>query len=139
MHQLTVKNGSYIFPVKLKCEQMTKCKICSKILVGRSDKKFCSVRCKNYYHINLRKATSLVVKDINKVLHRNRSILLEILGKNKTQLKVARIVLEKKKFNFKYHTHYNINSRGKTYFHIYDMAWMCFSDDEVLIVRKRNK
>jgi hypothetical protein len=39
-----------------------KCKICSKILVGRSDKLFCSLRCKNYYHTNLRKATKIAVK-----------------------------------------------------------------------------
>lgn len=116
---------------------MTKCKICSKTISGRSDKKFCSVRCKNYYHINLRRVTSIAVKEINTILHRNRSILLEVLGKNKTQVKIARIILEKKKFNFKYHTHCILNSKGKTYHYVYDFAWMTFSDDEVLIVRKR--
>ena len=116
---------------------MTKCKISNKTIRGRSDKKFCSVRCKNYYHINLRKATTIAVKEINTILHRNRSILLEVLGKKKTQIKIPRIVLEKKKFNFKYLTHYYVNSKGKTYHYVYDMAWMVFSDDEVLILRKR--
>ena len=93
-----------------------KCKICSKIIVGRNDKVFCSVKCKNYYHVNLRKVTSIEVKEIDLILHRNRSILLEFLGKNKIQITVKRILLEKKNFNFKYHTHRNVNSRGKTYF-----------------------
>jgi len=57
--------------------------------------------------------------------------------KNGIQKKVARIVLEKKKFRFKYHTHFHINSKGKTFHFIYDLAWMEFSDDEILIVRKR--
>ncbi len=117
--------------------RMGKCKICSKAISGRSDKKFCSTRCKNYYHTNLRRVNGIAVKDIDALLHRNRSILLEVLGKNKTQMKVPRLVLEKKKFNFKYHTHYNVNSRGKTYHHVYDIAWMTFSDDEVLVLRKR--
>ncbi len=114
---------------------MTKCKVCNKEIVGRSDKIFCSVRCKNYYHTNLRRVTNIVVKDIDEILHRNRSILLEIMGKYKNQKKVKRMVLEKKKFAFKYHTHYYTNSKGKMYFYVYDFAWMEFSNDEILIVK----
>jgi len=116
---------------------MTKCRICSKELAGRSDRKFCSARCKNYYHTNLRRVTDGAVKQINTILHRNRSILLEILGKQKTQVRIDRIILDRKKFNFKYLTHFQVNSQGKTYHYVYDMAWMEFSDNEVLIVRKR--
>ena len=114
-----------------------KCKICKKILRGRSDKLFCSVACKNYYHKHLRKASQKAALQINEYLRRNHSILLEVLGKNKTQIKVYRNVLEQKKFRFKYHTHTHINSKQKVFYYIYDLAWMSFSDDEVLIVRKR--
>lgn len=113
-----------------------KCKICSKQLVGRRDKLFCSVKCKNFYHVNLRKVTAVEVEKIDSILHRNRSILLEILGKNKVQITVERIMLEKKNFTFKYHTHQHINSKGKMYYYIYDFAWMEFSNDEILIIRK---
>ena len=114
-----------------------KCKICNTIVKGRSDKKFCSQRCKNYYHLNLRKVTAIAVKEIDIILHRNRSILLEVVGKNLMQKKIERIVLERKKFNFNYNTHSHINSKNKTLFWVYDFAWMSFSDDEILIVRKR--
>tara|TARA_B100000809_G_scaffold266664_1_gene330585 strand:- start:14690 stop:15067 length:378 start_codon:yes stop_codon:yes gene_type:complete len=114
-----------------------KCKICNKDVKGRSDKKFCSLRCKNYYHLNLRKVTAIAVKDIDIILHRNRAILLEVVGKNLMQKKIERIVLERKKFNFKYNTHSYINSKNKTLFWVYDFGWMSFSDDEILIVRKR--
>ena len=115
---------------------MNKCKICSKQIIGRSDKIFCSVKCKNYYHINLRKVTDIAVEEINKILHRNRSILLEILGKHKTQVKINRIILDKKKFIYKYHTHTITNKQEKIYYYVYDFAWMEFSDNEILIVRK---
>ena len=114
-----------------------KCKVCSNDVMGRSDKLFCSLKCKNYYHVNLRKVTSLEVKEIDLILHRNRSILLEFLGKNKKQITLERVLLEKKNFSFKYHTHSNINSRGKIYFFVYDFAWMEFSNDKVLIIRKK--
>lgn len=116
---------------------MKKCKICNTDIKGRSDKMFCSVRCKNYYHVNLRKVTKIAVHEIDKILHRNRSILLEIMGKNKTQIKIERLKLDKKKFNFKYHTHTQVNIQGKVYYYVYDFAWMGFSDDEVMIVRRR--
>lgn len=113
------------------------CKICKKELKGRSDKLFCSIKCKSYYHFKLRSVTNNAAKEIDTILHRNRSILLELLGKHKTQIKILRINLDKKKFNYKYHTHINENSQGKTFYWVYDLAWMTFSNDEVLIVRKR--
>ena len=115
-----------------------KCKICSNTILGRSDKLFCSVKCKNYYHVNLRKVTNIAVQEIDTILHRNRSILLEVLSKRKNQITVNRVVLEKKHYNFKYHTHININSKGKTYYNVYDFAWMQFSNDQILIIRKNN-
>ncbi|MFD1552443.1 hypothetical protein [Putridiphycobacter roseus] len=69
-------------------------------------------------------------------MHRNRAILREIMGKNNLQKKISRLVLEKKDFKFKYLTHYHTNKHGKIYHYVYDFAWMEFSNDEILIVRK---
>ena len=113
------------------------CKMCQEKIVGRSDKLFCSVNCKSEYHLKLRRATAKEVREINKILARNRSILLEILGKNLGQKKIPRLMLDRKKFNFKYHTHITRNSKGKLYFYCYDIAWMEFSDNEVLIIKKK--
>jgi len=115
-----------------------KCKICAKSIKGRSDKLFCSSICKNVYHKKLRYATKIAAIEINGYLKRNYAILSELLGNNKTQIKIYRNQLEKKKFRFKYHTHFHINSKNKTFFYIYDLAWMEFSDDEILIVKNRS-
>ena len=112
------------------------CIVCKKRVIGRSDKIFCSVNCKNYYHVNLRYVSSKAAKRINEYLKRNHGILLEILGKHKTKIKVNRIILADKKFRFKYHTHTHLNSKGKLFYYIYNLAWMEFSDDEILVVRK---
>ena len=61
-----------------------KCKICSKLIIGRKDKLFCSIRYKNYYHTNLRRVTLEASQKIDRLLHRNRSILLEIIGQNRS-------------------------------------------------------
>lgn len=62
-------------------------------------------------------------------------MLLELLGKNKSQIKIKRAVVEKKKFNYKYFTHYHLNNQGKTVHYVYNFSWMIFSDQEVLIKR----
>ncbi|MGO3182873.1 MAG: hypothetical protein ACTIJ9_08585 [Aequorivita sp.] len=114
-----------------------KCRICGKPLKGRSDKIFCSSRCKNVYHKKVRYASKIAAIEINGYLKRNYAILLEVVGKNQTQIKVYRNLLEKKGFRFKYHTHFYINSKSKMFHYVYDLAWMEFSDDEILIVKKR--
>ena len=116
-----------------------KCKVCDKELSGRKDKIFCSLQCKNEYHITIRAVTKSVASPLDKILHRNRSILLEIMGSKSHKKKVLRSELVKKKFQFKFITHFNINNQGKMYHHVYDFAWMEFSDDEILIVRQRKQ
>ena len=116
-----------------------KCRLCKSEFYGRTDKQFCSIKCKSEYHRKLRAVTQDATVEIDKILHRNRSILLEIMGKHKTQIKVPTIMLERKKFNFHYVTKYMKNSRGKMYNYVYDFAWMTFSDNEVLILRKKRK
>lgn len=116
---------------------MTKrvCCICKSELSGRIDKIFCSVRCKNQYHIKLRAVTKAKAQSIDGILHRNRSILLELLGKNLMKKKVPRQLLDKKKFNYKYITHFHINSRNKMVRYVYDFGWLEFSEDSILILR----
>jgi len=111
------------------------CRLCKNEVKGRTDKVFCSIDCKNKYNIKLRHVTSLATKQIDDILHRNRSILLEILGKNKMQIKVSKRILDRKKFNYTYITHFHINTNKKRVSYLYDISWMLFSDQEVLIRR----
>lgn len=119
-------------------QQKRHCLMCKSILRGRPDKRFCSIICKSSYHRKLRQATTQATRIIDAILHRNRSILLEILGKRKTQIKVDRLSLDQKKFNFHYFTGRTINKQGKAYHHIYDFRYMQFSDNDILIIRKKS-
>ena len=113
------------------------CRICKSPLFGRSDKKYCSLKCKTEYSQRLLAATKIATGNIDTILHRNRSILLELMGKNIKQLKIHRNALDKKKFNFSYITQFHINKHGKTVHYVYDFSWMIFSDQEILIKRIR--
>lgn len=113
------------------------CKICKSPLKGRSDKTFCGATCKAYYHNKLKTLTNQATLNTDQILHRNRSILLEVLGKNRSQIKVPKSVLEHKNFKFNYLTGFYENAQNKRYHIVYDFAWMDFKTGEVLIVRRK--
>lgn len=111
------------------------CRLCKQPFTGRTDKIFCTPTCKATYHLKLNKVTLKASSRIDAILHRNRSILLEIMGKNSTQKKVSKTLLDSKKFHFGYITHYHLNSQNKTVHYVYDYSYIIFSDQEVLIKR----
>ena len=115
---------------------MRKCKLCKKAYTGRSDKIFCTPICKAIYHRKLNYVTQIAAEKTDKILHRNRSILLEIMGKRKKQRKVSIDLLDQKKFRFNHMTGVYENAKGKRYHIVYDFAWMKFSDGNVLIIRR---
>ncbi|MGB4840436.1 MAG: hypothetical protein WBP08_15650, partial [Saprospiraceae bacterium] len=112
--------------------------LCKQPISGRADKIFCSATCKSQYHIKLNKVTMNASERIDKILHRNRSIMLEVMGKSSTQKKVVKAILDSKKFHFGYITHYHINSQNKMVHYLYDFSYIVFSDQEVLIKRIGN-
>jgi predicted nucleic acid-binding Zn ribbon protein len=118
-----------------KWQKERKCLACSATVIGRNNKVFCSIKCKNFYHKKLRYKSVKAAIRINEYLKRNHGILLEALGKNRIQKKVYRNALEDKRFSFKYHTHTHISAKGKVTHYVYDLGWMEFSGDEILIVR----
>lgn len=111
------------------------CRLCKSAFSGRVDKLFCSVTCKSQYHIKLNKVTMDAASRIDRILHRNRSILLEIMGKDSNEKRVNRAILDSKKFNFSYITQYFIDSQNEFVNFIYDFSWVLTDNQEVLIRR----
>lgn len=114
------------------------CKMCKNPVNGRSDKIFCSISCKNEYHVILRRVTRKTLGNVDKILHRNRSILLEVMGKRTTQTRISREVLDKKKFNYDYCTGYFVNKKGLTFHYVYDFRWAIYSDKEIIIYKNKS-
>ena len=113
-----------------------KCQTCGKEMVGRIDKRFCSTDCKNQYHGSLRRNTRDAVAEIDGYLHRNREILALLVGEA-SQIEIDRLVLNRTGFKYEYHTSTYLNKAGKMYRLVYDYAWMEFSDQKVLVIKKK--
>lgn len=109
--------------------------MCKSFFRGRSDKKFCSATCKSTYHKKLAAHTKRATKTIDKILHRNRSILQELLGKKVDVKQIPRETLDAKQFSYDHITGYHKNSRNKIVHYVYDFSWVIFSDKNLLVKR----
>jgi hypothetical protein len=112
------------------------CTQCQAPFVGRADKKFCSLSCKNYFNSAQRSSTKSITQEVDKYLHRNREILQLLMG-NVVKDTIDRLVLVRAGFRFDYMTGIYLNKENKTYRIVYDYAWMDFSDQKVLIIQKK--
>lgn len=112
------------------------CLNCGAKIHGRSDKKFCGIDCKNAYNYTKRQETKSVTKIIDQLLHKNHHILSTLIGTQRKRMKIDRLELEKMGFSFKYITGYYVNSQNKKYHYVYDFAWMEFSNQEIMIIKK---
>ena len=114
----------------------THCLVCKNFIRGRTDKKFCNLRCKNKYHQIMRLKNRQQTWRIDQFLHRNRTIMIELFRKtDDLKIFVPKTLLYKMGFKFDYYSGSYINNKGKTLYLIYDFAWMTFSSQDVLLRR----
>lgn len=113
------------------------CPICGTSLSGRSDKKYCSDKCRNIYSNNLRSKSKHFnsIRNINNALIVNRNVLSSLCQREDP--KVSFNTLSQMGFNFKYHTHTYQTKAGKVYNYSYDYGYLALENDNYLIVRAK--
>ncbi len=109
------------------------CLECGDVLHGRADQKFCSDQCRNAWHNRQSGASSLVVRQINRVLRKNQAIL-ELLHSS-GKLSVSKSELQTLGFNFQYYTHCRTSRNGCTIYCCYGQGYMPVNGSRVKIVR----
>lgn len=104
------------------------CLECQQRISGRTDKKFCSDNCRNYYNNGLNKLTNCTIANINNALKRNRRTLKKF-AENK-QATVTQLI--KAGFSFDYFTHQN-KQHDETTFFVFDFGYK-FSGGLLVII-----
>jgi hypothetical protein len=109
---------------------MRKCYQCKKKIVGRSDKKFCDRYCRSAYHNEHAKSDLRVVRKINVLLKRNRSILKKL--QDRGQSKVRKETLSQYGFLFGYFTRFTVDPEKRQRYYCYEI---CYFEEEEGIYR----
>jgi predicted nucleic acid-binding Zn ribbon protein len=108
------------------------CLHCGTSIVGRSDKRFCSDQCRATYNNSTRTKEEFLIKNVNKVLRKNRRILKTINPKGMSI--VRKEVLLEMGYNFTYFTSIYVTQEGSQYFFCYDLGFLHLEDSKVRIV-----
>ena len=131
-----IADHNRLFIIKYKAMQKPTCILCGKQIVGRTDKKYCSITCKNTFNYKRRSKTKSATQAIDTILHKNREILNVIMGTKRKQMQVVKTELIQMGFQSEYITGFYTNSRGKLYHYVYDFAWMEFTGNKILVYKK---
>src|SRR6056297_1961202 len=78
-----------------------RCRLCNTPFKGRRDKIFCTTACKSDYHRKLTAMSNQIALPTDKILHRNRAILYEVMGENTEQKKLVEKLWPKRISNLK--------------------------------------
>jgi len=113
------------------------CLSCGKKLHGRADKKFCNDYCRNAFNNSKKTTENPLVKRINNVLLKNRRILDQLLGQEKTT-KAHQDKLVQQGFNFNFITHTYQNKNGDIYRFCYEMGYLPLDNGWNLVVRRKD-
>ncbi len=111
------------------------CPECGRPVRGRQDKKFCSADCRSAYHNRQRARSEGVIREVNKVLRRNRNILAALNPEGKVRLPRARLL--EQGFRFDYHTHIYRTRSGNVYVFCYDQGYIELPGEYVALVRRK--
>lgn len=115
------------------------CYRCSRVIKGRSDKKFCDDYCRAAYNNELKSTSNNYIRNVNNALGKNRRILESLLPAGEKTAKVSGEKLLQKGYQYKYHTHLYITRNRQTYFYCYEYGYLALEKNGYLIVKKEEE
>ncbi|KAA2217211.1 MULTISPECIES: hypothetical protein [Maribacter] len=104
-----------------------KCPVCGVLVKGRSDKKFCSKKCKSIDQYEHRQKTETFYLKVDRQLKINRRILKKYNKSGYTIIRQGELIGEG--FDPKYFTHYWKNKKGDVYFFVYEFGFLRKSEN----------
>ncbi|PTM07983.1 MAG: hypothetical protein DA407_09265 [Bacteroidetes bacterium] len=106
----------------------------SEIFDGRSDKKYCSKKCKSSYNNKLNELPGSY-KAINNILKNDLKLLLKLLEKINS-ITISKLELKALGFSFKHFTHFEyIESLKRNIYGIYDFSYYFIDDYNIKIIK----
>ena len=101
------------------------CPVCDNVLKGRSDKKFCSTKCKSIDQYEKRQETEVFYLKVEKQLRVNRKLLKSYNKSGFTTIRKSELINEG--FNPNFFTHYWKNNKGDVYLFVYEYGFLSTS------------
>ncbi len=99
-----------------------KCPVCESPIKGRSDKKFCSNKCKSIQQYERRQTTEAFFLKVERQLKTNRKILKRYNRSGFTTIRPTELTAQG--FDARFSTHQWQNKKGDTYHFVYEYGFL---------------
>lgn len=103
------------------------CPICDALIKGRTDKKFCSIKCKSIAQYENRQETETFYLKVDRQLKINRKLLKKHNKSGFTTIRQSQLLTEG--FNPKFFTHYWKNQKGDVYLFVYEFGFLSLKNN----------
>ena len=103
------------------------CPVCGTLLKGRSDKKFCSAKCKSIHQYEQRQETEAFYLKVERQLRINRKLLKRYNKSGFTTIRKSELITQG--FEPKFFTHYWKNKKGEVYLFVYEYGFLSKKDN----------
>lgn len=117
--------------------KVKKCLECKKVVIGRSDKKYCDDYCRSEYNNRLNSETSNYMRRVNSILKKNRRVLAKLSQTKLPKYPKERLINEG--FNFYYFTNKFKSNSGKEYYFCYEHGILELENNWCLLVQSRDQ
>ncbi|MFX0558440.1 hypothetical protein ACOCEA_16680 [Maribacter sp. CXY002] len=98
------------------------CPMCDEIVKGRSDKKFCSSKCRSIHQYENRQETETFYLKVEKKLRINRKLLKKYNRSGFTTIRKEELLAQG--FDPNFFTHYWKNQKGDVYLFVYEYGFL---------------
>ena len=105
------------------------CPICNAIIKGRSDKIFCSVKCKSIDQYEQRLESEQFYLKVERQLRTNRKLLKRYNKSGFTTIRKSELISEG--FNPNFFTHYWKSSKGEIYLFVYEYGFLSITKGNI--------
>ena len=110
------------------------CPQCGGKVIGRSDKIFCEIKCKNNHHHYSRRQNKPMTLTVNDNLLRNLTVLQGLSGKNSQRCRVHKSELQRRGFKFGACTSSFIDKQGRQVWELYHIRYFVGNDGVVVVI-----
>jgi len=110
------------------------CAVCNAQLLGRSDKIYCDIKCKNKYHGQKRNEFRRVYAVYSKIAYNNAEILASLLQENNDRLVISELELSRLGFSFNHVSSWRFK-QGTIRYDIFNFSWYYGKHGKIIILK----
>jgi len=115
-----------VYNICVQMDNERRCPVCSILVKGRSDKIFCSTKCRSINQYENRQQTEAFYLKVDRQLKINRKLLKKYNRSGYTTIRRSELMEEG--FDPKFFTHYWKNQKGDVYLFVYEYGFLKLTD-----------